>query len=294
MATARDLRARMRSISQTLKITSAMRLISTAKFRRARAALEMDAPYFSRLYETVRDVLSQLQEAPAQWFGEERLKSPDHRTCYIVLTSDRGLAGGYNGNVIKLAESLVAEERNPFLITMGGIGTRYFISQRVPILEDFRCGSGAPDLDLARQLASFILSQFEEGMIDDFHIVFTRMYSAVKIVPETFRLLPLERHRFDPKDAIVQAGEAPRYDYEPSVEELFSRVIPQYIEGMLYGTLVQAYASEQSARMAAMDSASKNAREILDGLKLTYNRVRQSAITAEVSEIVSGAAALGG
>ena len=286
----RDIRSRMKSIGQTLQITSAMKLISTAKLRRARAQLMQTEPYFDKIRETMFDILRHSSDVREEYFTSRIDRIKGTQRAILVITSDKGLAGGFNHNIIKLAEENLLPGESNFLLLLGNIGSRYFTRTKIPILKTYRFSKGVPTVYEAKDMADFVLSQFISGVIDEFHIVYTRMYSSVKLVPEIIKILPL-----DPELFVNESGSPARdnrLSYSPSPQAVLETLIPKYITGAIYGAMVENFASEHSARMAAMDNATKNAQEMLDDLRLTYNRLRQSAITQEVTEIVAGAAAL--
>lgn len=293
MANLRDVRSRMRGVSQTLQVTKAMKLISTAKLRKARRTLEDSHPFFDRIRSSMREIVEDAGVVESEYF-DHRAKKDGRRSAVVVVTTDRGLAGGYNAAVARHAEEVCAGLPNPFLIVVGSVGQRYFIRSEYFILENFSFRSKLPEVSDAKEIADFVTSQFLWEVFDEVHIVYTRMHSAVRLVPESVRLLPLDSERLKKRsDRFVT--ERPRdigFEYLPSHEAVFDALAPLYVKGVVYGSLVEAYASEQSARMSAMDEASKNAEEMLASLTLAYNRARQAAITQEVTEIVSGAAAL--
>lgn len=291
----RDIRLRMKSIGQTLQITSAMKLISTAKLRRARIQLAQTEPYFERVQRTMRDVLLHSEGLREEFFKPHDVKDRPLKRAYLVITSDKGLAGGFNHNIINLAESSFEKGVDNFLILLGTIGSRHFITTNVPILETIRFSRGIPSVYDAKEIGDFVLKQYDMGIFDEFYVVFTHMYSSVKLVPKVIRLLPLDRKNFaglDERPDEAQVADS-RMRYIPSPEAVLRMLVPRYLEGAIYGTMVENFTSEHCARMAAMDNATKNAEDMLADLSLTYNRLRQSAITQEVTEIVAGAAALG-
>lgn len=288
MANLRDVRGRIRGVSQTLQVTKAMKLISTSKLRRARRMLSDSEPYFSRIRETMGEIVGSGGRVESEFFAQ-RGHAPDRRTAVVMITSDRGLAGGYNANVLRFAEGLCQTLPNPFLIVVGAVGQRLLAGSSLPVLESFTFHSRIPEVRDAKEIADFVVSQFQWEAFDEVIIVYTHMHGPIKLVPESIRVLPLE------PEAFSQEGGRSRivFDYLPSATAVFDVLAPLYVKGVVYGALVEAYASEQSARMAAMDEASKNAEEMLGALQLAYNRARQASITQEVTEIVSGASALG-
>ena len=292
MANLRDVRLRMRAIQQTLQVTKAMNLISTAKLRKGRRVLEDTEPFFTRIQKSMFDILSGA--------GMERSKfltAPEDektsRTAIVAVTSDKGLAGGYNANIFRQVNQLCAEVKNPVLILIGAIGYRYFIHSPWLILENYSFRSRMPELDDAKEIAEYIVSQYLWGMFDEVHIVYTHMYSSIKLLPREQQLLPLNEKLMQ-KEFEKSGGKRQelQFEYWPSREVVFQSLVPLYVKGIIYGSLVEAYVSEQSARMSAMDEASKNAEDMLASLQIHYNRVRQASITQEMTEIIGGAAAL--
>jgi len=269
-----------------------MNLISTAKLRKGRRILSDTEPFFTRIEKSMFDILS-----GAEMEAHKYLSSPKkNKTSYaaiIVITSDKGLAGGYNANIIRQANQLCARVKNPVLILVGTIGYRYFIHSPWLIMENFSFKSQLPHLDDAKGIADYIISQYFWGVFNEVHIVYTHMYSSIKLLPRERQLLPLNKEKMQ-KEFEKTGGKRTelQFEYLPSREEVFDVLVPLYVKGIIYGSLVEAHVSEQSSRMSAMDEASKNAEEMLASLQIHYNRVRQAGITQEMTEIVSGAAAL--
>jgi F-type H+-transporting ATPase subunit gamma len=283
----------MRAIRQTLQVTKAMNLISTAKLRKGRRLLEDTEPYFNRIQKSMFDILSGVEELESSFFNP-----PDGsrlRTAVLVVTSDKGLAGGYNANVCRQVNEFCAGLKNPILILIGSIGYRYFVHSPYLILENFSFRSRIPTVENAKEIAEYIISQYLWGMFDSVHIVYTHMFSTIRLLPARRQLLPLDIQELQAELSKKEGRERAelRFEFLPSVEAVFDALVPLYISGIIYGSLVEAYVSEQSARMTAMDEASGSAEEMLADLQINYNRARQAGITQEVSEIVSGSAALG-
>jgi F-type H+-transporting ATPase subunit gamma len=290
----------MRAIQQTLQVTKAMSLISTAKLRKGRRVLEDTDPFFTRIQKSMYDILAAAEHPESEFFtrsGGNRGRAdspPGGHSAVVVVTSDKGLAGGYNANICRHVTELCSRLENPVLIFIGSIGYRYFVNSPLQILENFSFHSKLPDMDDARQIADYIVSQYQWGMFDEIYMVYTHMYSAVKLQPAERHILPLDAEtmkaelaQFDNRERV-----ALQFEYLPSPEQVFDALVPLYIRGIIYGSMVQAYVSEQSARMTAMEESSKNAEEMLAALRLNYNRVRQAGITQEMTEIISGSAAL--
>jgi F-type H+-transporting ATPase subunit gamma len=283
----------MRAIKQTLQVTKAMNLISTAKLRKGRRILEDTEPFFTRIQKSMYDIVSGTGMLESDFFKNTEVETGSH-SAVIVVTSDKGLAGGYNANIFREAKRICENLSKPVLILIGSIGYRYFAHTPHAILENFSFRSQLPTVEDAQEITDYIISQYIWGLFKEVHIVYTHMYSTVKLLPRTRQILPLNGEKI--QEDIAQSGSQKRvripFEYLPSETAVFDALVPFYIKGIIYGSLVEAYVSEQSARMAAMEEASKNAQEMLEGLQIYYNRVRQTSITQEVTEIISGSAVL--
>jgi F-type H+-transporting ATPase subunit gamma len=293
MANLRDVRLRMRAIRQTLQVTKAMNLISTSKLRKARRNLEDIQPYFNRIQKSMYDILSGAENVQSKFFHKPDSSKPTH-TAIIAITSDKGLAGSYNANIFHKVNELCAKVKNPLLILIGNTGYRYFVHSPHVILENFSLRSQLPAVDHAGEIAEYIISQFLWGMFESVYIVYTYMYSTVKLIPTEQHILPLNAETIQAE--LSSMGNIKReklnFEFLPSGEEVFDVLVPLYLKGIICGCLVEAFASEQSARMAAMDEASKSAEDMLAHLQISYNRARQAGITQEMTEIVGGSTAL--
>jgi len=211
-----------------------------------------------------------------------------------LLPATKGLAGGYNANVFRYVNELCSNMQNPLLILIGAIGYRYFAHTPHVILENFSFHSQIPTVDNAGEISDYVVSQYLWGLLDEIHIVYTHMFNAVKMLPVKRQIIPVVKERI--QNELFEIGGEKRVDLKfeflPSPEAVFDTLVPQYIKGVIYSALVEAYASEQSARMSAMDEASKSAEDMLADLRISYNRARQAGITQEMSEIVGGSTAL--
>jgi F-type H+-transporting ATPase subunit gamma len=292
MANLRDVRLRMRAIEQTLQVTKAMNLISTAKLRKGRRALEDAEPYFTRIQKSMYDIVAGAGYEDNEFFGR-KAGGENRRTAVVVITSDKGLAGGYNANIYRYVEELCLRVKNPILTLIGSVGYRHFMHTPHLIVENFSFQSKLPEVDDAKEIADYLIAQYLWGMFDEVYMVYTHMHSAIKLVPAEKFILPLKADAMRQELNRIETKERKRRDFEyiPSREAVFDLLVPLYIKGLVYGCMVEAYASEQSARIAAMDEASKNAEEMLGVQQIHYNRVRQAGITQEMSEIVSGSLA---
>ena len=293
MESLRDIRNRINSVQKTMKITNAMYLMASSKLKKARKALEETEPYFESLQRSISKIIQHTDLSNERFFASDREIPQDQiRQGYIIITSDRGLAGAYNHNVCRMAEQELKKYPYDVLFCIGQSGHNYF--NRHPELafrmdEEYCFSAGTPSLWRARDMADHIIELFLSGELDAVHVIYTKMQNALVTTTEMIQLLPLHGDLF-PSNKVV---ETEKYieDFDPSPSAVLRKVIPNYVKGILYGTMVESYAAEQNARMAAMDSATENAKEIVSNLSLEYNRIRQAAITTEITEVVSGAAA---
>ena len=289
MASIADIRHHMRVVSQTRQITRAMHMISTAKMKKGLARYEANQTYLSEVRQTIKDVLTHVEESHETGY----LRRPEgRRAAHIIIAADKGLAGGYNSGVLELAEEHMQtfEESNIFCI---GQMAREYLERRGHIIDiEFAHVIQDPTLYHARQIAETVLELYNQDMIDEVYVVYTRRISTMVQKPEVIRLLPVRAEDFDDVEATVDGSE--EILYEPSVSRLMELLIPQYLIGIIYSALVQSFASEQCARMNAMDAATRNANEMMDQLGHELNRARQSQITNEIAEIIAGADALEG
>lgn len=309
MSNMREIKMRIKSIQDTEQITKAMKLISASKLKKARQQLEHALPYFTKVKSTIADILLHSESVESKFFekpqdpykdvdtsagnGSEAGKEAGRKVGIIVITGDKGLAGGYNHNVIKAAEQLIEEAGDPQLLVAGVIGRNYFMKKHFTVDEDFDYPVQNPTVYRARDIAETILGKYVYHELDEVYIVYTELVNAMRMVTRQVKLLPVNMEEL--KEDLGLTEDAHFDDmilYEPSPAAMIEVLIPKYLKGVIYGALVEAFTSEQNARMAAMDNATSNADEILNELKLNYNRARQSAITQEISEIVGGTAVL--
>jgi F-type H+-transporting ATPase subunit gamma len=287
----REIKIRIKSIKETRQITKAMKLISAAKLKKARQQLELTLPYFNRVRTTIADILKHSGNIDSRYF-DLRHQKPVRKKGYIIITGDKGLAGGYNHNVIKLAEDTIGSDKQALLMVAGFIGRNYFIRENYNVMQDFQYGVQNPTVFRAREIAETALQMFSRGEVDEVDLIFTEMVSAIKLDPVIMKLLPLDLESLVEDVREFDTALDENMLYEPSPKAVFDVLIPKYVKGIIYGALVESFTSEQSARMTAMDSATANADEMIQKLDLFYNRARQAAITQEISEIVGGAAAI--
>ncbi len=287
MPSLKDIRKRITSVRNTQQITKAMKMVAAAKLRRAQEAAEGARPYAVKLTELLVNLSSQ-SGAYSHPYLSEGSTAPAH---LVLCTSDRGLCGGFNTNLIKLAEEFFAGEdgAEATLTACGRRGNDYFksrIGERIVAAHVNR--PGGLDLELARSVTEDVAQLFTSGEAGSVYLIYSRFNSAISQTPVLEKLLPIERS----DDGETGEAGLTDYVYEPGAAELLGTLLPRYAETKVYQAMLESVASEHGARMAAMDSATRNAAEMIDRLTLEMNRARQAAITTELMEIVSGAEAL--
>ncbi len=279
--TTRDIKRRIRGISSIKQITKAMELVSSAKLKRARERLEKSRPYFETVLNNIQEILATSGNMKHPLLDVREVKS----SLYIVLTADGGLAGGYNGNVIRLAERKIKEKnKETKIIAVGTKAREYFTKKRYSVVGEIVGITEEPQFSDARKIGDLALELYRKKEIDEINIVYTKFVGTISQVPTIVKLLPSEEVHKGDKRTITE--------FEPSPEEVLEVLIPKYIQSSIYGCLVEASTSEQAARRMAMESATDSAEEMIDELNISYNRARQGAITMEITEIISGATAL--
>lgn len=288
MANAKEILERMRSINDTLKITNAMYMISSSKLKKSKKMLEDTEPYFYTLQSQMSRILRHVPEMERIYFKSTENKSKeDLKVGYIVITADKGLAGSYNHNVLKIAEEHLKNNKNHKLFVLGEVGRQYFEKRGIEIDRQFNYTIQNPTLNRARNIAEGILKLYTEGELDEVHIIYTKMVSPIKEETEILQLLPLKKADFTVK--IPTGIPIEQLTFRPSPEAVMDRIVPNYITGFIYCALVESYSSEQNARMMAMEAATKSAKDMLHELDILYNRARQAAITQEITEVIAGA-----
>ena len=292
MASAKEIQSRMRSIQDTMKITSAMYMISSSKLKKARKTLADTEPYFYSLQSAIGRVLRHMEDTEHKYFDERAEIAPEARKIgYIVVSADKGLAGAYNHNVFKIAEDCMENRENVQLFVLGEVGRQYFFKKDVDVDTNFRFTVQKPTMHRARVMSEKMIAMYLEGELDEVHIIYTRMANAATMVAEKKQLLPLKKAAFNTSVQKLVDIHQEEIEMIPSAEEVLNSIVPNYLRGMIYGCLVESYASEHNSRMMAMDAATSSARDMLKDLSIKYNRVRQAAITQEITEVISGAKA---
>lgn len=287
MANIREIRIRMKSIQDTMKITNAMYLISSSKLKKARKVLDETMPYFLTLQKTIRDILLHSPDISHAYFDKrESILPKDKKRAYIVITGDKGLAGAYNHNVIKLAEQEMEKGSCNVLFAIGQVGRQHFQRNKEELASDFFYTNYNPSQYRARCITETVIDGFNKGELDEVYLVYTKMVTPMKAEPEVVKLLPLSRGVF----VSMEEDEYKQFtEYSPSPKEVMEHLVPNYSKGFIYGAMVEAFSAEQHARMTAMQSATDSAKDMIRHLSLLYNRARQAAITQEINEVVSGA-----
>ena len=294
MANVREIKSRMKSIQDTMKITNAMYMISSTKLRKARTSLEETEPYFFTLQSMIDRIIRHLPDIENEFFNHRTYKAPEDRVQgIIVVTADKGLAGAYNHNVLKLAQQELENNNTYKLYVVGEVGRQFFKAKEIPVDEHFLYTAQNPSLHRARVISETVMEDFRSGEIDDVIIIYTSMKNSVVTETERKLLLPLKREDFAVANAEALKAGIYQEDilFNPSPDAVLENIVPDTVMGYIYGALVESYCSEQNARMMAMDAANKSASEMIHRLSIEYNRVRQAMITQEITEVISGAKA---
>lgn len=277
----RDVKRRIKSVESTMQITKAMELVASSKLRKAKERAEASRPFFDAIYQTMAEIFSENTFSSIYTKGVNEKAVP----LFVVIAGDRGLAGGFNTNVLKLAESRISECKNPpCIITIGRKATEYF--EKRTDIELFRSYDGiAEHINIYQSMAigDEIIEAYRKGKIGNVEMIFNDYVSPMLQEPRNMKILPVEEIDNGEKRGLTT--------YEPSPQAVFEQLIPKYLAGIIYSAVVDSFAAEQASRRSAMESATDNAKEMIDNLSLLYNRARQTAITQEITEIVGGASA---
>ncbi len=293
MANAREIQSRMKSIQDTMKITNAMYMISSSKLKKARKKLADTEPYFYSTQSTISRILRHVEDVESfnspYFDARPSIPKEDRKVGYIVVTADKGMAGAYNHNVIKLVQERLDQGGHNKLYVLGMLGRQYFIHKQVEVAGEFLYTVQRPTLNRARNIAEEMIALFCAGELDDIFIVYTKMESPIVTKTEVIQLLPLKKAELS--TPIPSEIPMEQIAFYPSEEVVMNNIVPIYVTGFVYGALVESYASEQNQRMMAMEAATKSAKSMLHDLGIMYNRARQASITQEITEVVSGAKA---
>ncbi|MCI9551840.1 MAG: ATP synthase F1 subunit gamma [Oscillospiraceae bacterium] len=293
MAGTKEIKDHIDSVQETKKITSAMYLIASTKLRRARQELDNTRPYFEALRREIKRIFRTVggEVVDSPYFypleGEAPLDKPN--AC-LVITADKGLAGAYNQNAIKEALKLLDTHPDTKLYVVGEYGRRFFASHGIPIEHSFLYTAQNPTMARAREISALLLDGFENDRLDKIYVVYTDMGNGMDFQARCTRVLPFHRTHFADSARIEPPVTTP-VEFLPSVQAVLDSMMPSYVSGFIYSALIDSFCCEQQARMTAMDSANQNAEKLLGELSLEFNRVRQSAITQEITEVSAGARA---
>jgi F-type H+-transporting ATPase subunit gamma len=295
MPSTKEIKNRIKSVSDTQKITNAMYLISSTKMRRARKDAEETRPYFDLLRKEIRRMFAiEGGEVHSRYYDADVDENvAGGRNGILVITGDKGLAGAYNQNVIKESMELMDKSDEYRLYVVGDFGWRFYRTHGFPVCEDFQHSMNQPSLAMARDITRELLDDFDDGLFDRLYVCYTEFSGGLSFGTAMHdRLIPFDRDDFVPEGEETDVNASTVFEYEPDVKTVLERIMQSYLVGYVYSALVNSYSSEQSARMMAMDSANDNASELLGQLKLEFNHLRQNAITQEITEISSGARSL--
>ena len=290
MANTKEIKNRIKSVKDTQKITNAMYLIASTKMRKAKAELDKTKPYFLSLQSEIKRVFRTVGDIENKYMYpvEENIVLDGTFAC-LVITADKGLAGAYNQNVIKEAEKMLTAHPDTKLFVVGEYGRQYFMQHHIPIQQSFLYTAQNPTIHQAREISNILLGLFDRKKVDKIFLIYTDLKNGLDAEVKTTRLLPFHRQHFASNQE-EKAVDAP-FEFFPSPAAVLDNIIPSYAMGFVYSALVDSFCSEQNARMTAMNSANQNADKILEELTVQYNRVRQAAITQEITEVSAGAKA---
>ena len=273
----KEIKNRIRSMESTKQITKAMEMVAASKLRRAQSQVANSRPYFEILRNTINDIVDNNLEFTSPYLKERS----GNKVMYIVIAGDRGLAGGYNSNSLKLVQAEI-KDKDATIVPIGKKALEFFKSKNVPLLTDAYCEAASVSIGDCFSISKQLSQAFKKGEFDEIHVAYTNFVSVLSQTPATLKLLPLVREPHEKSSSRTVTM------YEPGCEEVFDAIVPEYLAGILYGALCESRAAEQAARRTAMDSATSNAEEMIADLSLKFNRARQAAITNEIIDIVAG------
>ena len=291
MASMREIKRRKASIQSTEQITNAMKLVSTVKLQKSRAKAERTRPYSDMMYATVTHVLSRTGQIQHPYLqpGQSEKKG------IIVVSSNRGLAGGYNSNIVRLVQGSGINPADAVLYTVGKKAREALSHRGYAVVQDYSDRIESPEYADAMEIGRRVLEDYQNQEIGEIYLVYTSFKNTVSHEPKMIKLLPVEREISGAESCEAKAEDvedSTPMNYEPGEEEVLDSLIPLYMNSLIYGALVESLASENGDRMQAMDAATSNAEEMIDKLSLQYNRARQASITQEITEIIGGANAI--
>ncbi len=281
MKSMNEIRRNQRAVQETRQITNAMYLLSTSRMKKAMSQIGYNQIYMRRIRAAVKDVLEKSQGAHHRYLDFTH----SGRAAFVVMASDKGMCGAYNANVIHLAEENCTAYTNPYVTTVGICATKMLQTRGISVHHEWLGASQQPSIYYARQIGESLVELYREGIVDEVYVIYTHYYSQMRQEVSCARLLPLSEEDF--KDVTLEYNYQADIIYEPSLREVFDTLVPQYVIGLVYGYLNQASASEHVTRMNAMQSATRNADEMLRRLNFEYSMARQTAVTNEITEIAA-------
>ena len=287
MSSINDIKSRIKNIEQTKKITKAMHLISSIKLTKAKKEHNETKEFFDKIRATLYDIIDRSDDINSIYI-DNGLSLNVKKNAYLVLTGDNGLAGDYNYNTIKAVEKYITDKENSILMIAGYMGKSVMRKNKYDIDETFDYFVHNPTLSRAKDMTNKFIDMYSHGEIDEFYVIYTDMITSLKHETKLTKILPLNIDSLKEQTKTnYKKHENNQIIYEPSFNDVFNSIIPLYLKGVIYSLLVDAYACEQSSRVIAMDSATRNAKTIIKKLKVYYNKERQSRITTELNEIIS-------
>jgi F-type H+-transporting ATPase subunit gamma len=288
VANARDIRRRIKSVKNTQQITKAMKVVAAAKLRRAQEAVQAARPFTKKLTQ----VLGRVSNA-AGGVNHPLLEVREaKKTAYIIITADGGLCGGFNANIIRQASNEIKHYDHPAMVMVGRKGRDFFRRREANIVAEYVNLGENISFGQAKEIAQFVIDKYTTGEFDEVYLMFNEFVNVLTQRPKKVKLLPIETPSQEGAAEGQEQKASVSYMFEPNAESVLGELLPKYIEVSLFGALLESSAGVLGARMTAMDSATNNAKDLIDKLTLSLNRARQAAITKEISEIVGGAAAL--
>lgn len=287
MASMRDIKRRKESIQSTGQITKAMKLVSTVKLQKAKGKAESTKPYFDCMYDTIAGILKKAGNIDHKYLKNN---ADNKKKAVIVISSNRGLAGGYNSNIIKLVTGMDANNEDVIIYAVGRKAKETLARKGYSIEKDYSEVINNPLYSDAMSIGKQVISDYTEGKFGEIYLAYTEFKNTVTHIPKLIKLLPFVLE--ESEDDENKVDNLTLMNFEPNEEEALDMIIPKYINSLIYGGITEAIASENGARMQAMDSATNNAQTMIDDLSLKYNRARQASITQEITEIVAGASAI--
>lgn len=290
MASASEIKSQIEGVRETKKITDAMYMISSAKMRRALRDLEETTPYFKALAEKIGELFRYIPKTENRYFSVSIPENQPNRMHGILLiTADKGLAGVYNQEAIRVCEEYMSRHPQTTMFIIGEYGRQYFLNKNIPFVQNFQYSAVRPNLSDARKICADLLEYYDDKKLDEIDIIYTDYIGAKPGECKKLTLLPLVQTHFYVGDTDIVRSEK---EFLPSPDAVLDGIVPSYLMGFIYGCLVESFCSEQQARMTAMKSAGDNAEDMLKMLQMQYNKIRQAAITNEMIEITAGVRAL--